>query len=152
MSAKTRFPLLFAVGLLLVGVACAQPAKPVDFEVNSLGVAADKLPRETVAYTSKDAGCTFRWGAIDLGANPEAMMIVRGTFPDPSKFIRFSLDYYGPFTDSGTGIKGEMFSGMVVGKKRWFLIGNEGGAQRDFLVYNADGKVLFRDVVDYAKK
>jgi hypothetical protein len=154
---RTCFRLLCVVvfGLwAITGMGADPPGKGTDAELEfrPLPIPRDKFPEKPAEYTSMDAGCTWEWGAIDLGKKPEGMIMVQGSFPEPLRFVRIDLVPYGDFTDPGTKLKGKLFSAMVLGKKRWFFIGDDGGSRRNLFVYDVDGNVIARNVVNYAKQ
>jgi hypothetical protein len=144
-----RHPVLLRVLLavpaafLAVALVLAQPPNaPPDRPDESLPPALrlNSLPMDPVPYTTNNDGFTFEFGAFDLSAKPEGMMIIRSTFPVKQRFVRFPLTYLGPYEDGP--YKGDLFRGTADGKRRYFLFCAVSPNDWTLVYYNESGKLL----------
>lgn len=153
MRSSLRKALALPALLALSLAVCAESPKP---DSPTDPISDLQLPKGAKAeYKNLECGYTFEWGAFDLGATPEGLLITEAKFPDRAKFVRLALTYEKPYTDPKVPqYTGELFSCTLNGNKRFFLFGTKDlGADLRWLVqYNEKGQVLHRWKAHFAKQ
>jgi len=124
------------------------------FSLNSMTLAEDpKFARlttkslVTAAAPDLKGGIVFGGGALDLSANPAAMILAVFKSPDRSRFVHVKMIYKGEYTDPNTQIAGYLYHLKDETYDRYFFvskIGNQGAndTQRSVIDYDDNGNPL----------
>jgi hypothetical protein len=92
-------------------------------------------------------GIVFKGGALDLSANPSAMILANFKSPEGVRFVHVKMIYKGEYTDPNSNIQGYVYHLKDESYDRYFFVSRNGikgadDSQRYVIDYDVSGNPL----------